>query len=38
MGEGNFHEWGAKFLVFFLKNNEKTNMKKFFSTESKEQQ
>ena len=36
-GEENFYEGGAGFFRIFLKNNEKMNMKKFFSTESKEQ-
>ena len=30
MREENFHEGGAGFFSFFLKNNEKINMKKFF--------
>ena len=38
MGGENFHEEGEGFfLVFFLKNNEKINMKKVLSTKSKEQ-
>ena len=37
MGEGNLHEGSAGFSSLFKKNNEKINLKKFFSTESKGQ-